>query len=116
MQRRPTRTNLNPHERYQEAQANQPCPNQNVANDSSGNVTSPVHKPLPLPTFRFMDLGEIKFLLLENKDDLYIIVYSKQSHPFLVTATYWPMLDDQEEPFFQFSTLTATSRFSYRSL
>ena len=61
---------------------------------------------LPAAIFRFLDLGEINIALQENEVGLYIIMCSRQSLPFVVSATYWARLGEIE-PLYRLKTTTA---------
>ena len=59
---------------------------------SSSSVDSP--DPLPAAIFRFLDLGEINIALREDEPNLYIIMFSNQSLPFVVSSTHWARLGE----------------------
>ena len=71
---------------------------------SSSSVDS--SDQLPAAIFWFLDLGEINIALQENEVSLYIIMCSRQSLPFVVSATYWARLGEIE-PLYQLKTTTA---------
>ena len=53
---------------------------------SSSSAASP--NPLPAAIFHFLDRGEINIAMQENEPNLYIIMYSNHSLPFLVSGTH----------------------------
>ena len=73
--------------------------------EGSNNAMSP--ETLPKAIFRFLDLSEINLALREEEVKLYIIMFSNQSPPFIVSVTYWPRLGELE-PMYRIKTMTAT--------
>ena len=71
---------------------------------SSSNMDS--SDQLPAAIFQFLDLGEINIALQENEVGLYIIMCSRQSLPFVVSAIYWARLGEIE-PLYRLKTTTA---------
>ena len=71
---------------------------------SSSSVDS--SDPLLAAIFRFLELGEVNIALQENEVGLYIIMCSRRSLPFVVSATYWARLGELE-PLYRLKTTTA---------
>ena len=61
---------------------------------SSSSADSP--DILPAAIFRFLDRGEINIALREDEPNLYIVMFSSRSLPFVVSATHWTRLGDVE--------------------
>ena len=57
--------------------------------------------------FRFLDRGEINIAMWEEKPNLYIVMFSNRSLPFVVSSTHWAMLDDVEA---LYHIMTTTAR------
>nr|POF08058.1 hypothetical protein CFP56_17782 [Quercus suber] len=61
---------------------------------SSSSVDSP--DPLPAAIFHFLDRGEINIAMREEEPNLYIVMFSNRSPPFVVSGTHWARLGDVE--------------------
>ena len=70
---------------------------------SSSSVDS--SKQLPEAIFRFLDLSEINIALREEEPNLYIIMFSNLSLPFVVSVTHWERLGELE-PMYRIKTTT----------
>ena len=70
-------------------------------------ISSSVDFPNPLPAviFRFLDLSKINLALREDKPNLYIIMFSNQSLPFVVSGTHRVKLDEVA-PMYRIKTTT----------
>ena len=75
---------------------------------SSSSVDS--SNQLPAAIFWFLGLGEINIALQENEVGLYIIMCSRQSLPFVVSATYWARLGEIK-PLYRLKTTTAQHQY-----
>ena len=81
-----------------------PSVRQQDVQTSSSSVDS--SDQLPAAIFRFLDLGEKNITLQENEVGLYIIMCSRQSLLFVMSATYWARLGEIE-PLYRLKTTTA---------
>ena len=52
--------------------------------------------PLPAAIFRFLDRSEINIAMREDKPNLYIVMFTNRSLPFVVSGTHWARLGDVE--------------------
>ena len=62
--------------------------------------------PLPLAIFRFLDRSEINIIMREDEPNLYIIMFSNRSLPFVVSGTHWARLGNIEA-LYRLKTTTA---------
>ena len=51
---------------------------------------------LPAAIFRFLDRGKINIAMREDEPNLYIVMFSNYSLPFVVFGTHWAKLDEVE--------------------
>ena len=52
--------------------------------------------PLPATIFRFLDQGKINIVMREDEPNLYIIMYSNRSLPFVMSSTHWAKFREVE--------------------
>nr|POE99947.1 hypothetical protein CFP56_68856 [Quercus suber] len=63
-------------------------------------------KQLPEAIFRFLDLNEINLALQDDESNLYVIMFSNPSLPFVVSVTHWARLGESD-PIYHLKTTTA---------
>ena len=68
---------------------------------------------LPVAIFRFLDRGEINIAMQEDEPNLYIVMFSNRSLPFVVSGTHWARLGDVEA---LYRIMTTTARHQGFSL
>ena len=51
---------------------------------------------LPAAILHFLDRGEINIYMWEDEPNLYIVMFSNCSLPFVVSGTHWARLSDVE--------------------
>ena len=78
---------------------------------SSSSADSP--DILPAAIFRFLDRGEINIALREDEPNLYIVMFTSRSLPFVVSAMHWARLGDVEA---LYRIMTTTARHQGLSL
>nr|POE89596.1 hypothetical protein CFP56_02315 [Quercus suber] len=61
---------------------------------------------LPEAIFRFLDLSEINLALQDDESNLYVIMFSNPSLPFVVSVTHWAKLGESD-PIYRLKTTTA---------
>ena len=62
--------------------------------------------PLPAAIFCFLDRSEVNIAMREDKPNLYIVVFSSHSLPFVVSGTHWAWLGNVEA-LYRIKTTTA---------
>ena len=62
---------------------------------------------LPTAIFRFLDRGEINIAMREDESNLYIVMFSNRSLPFVLSGTHWAKLGDVEA---LYRIMTTTAR------
>ena len=72
---------------------------------SSSNADTP--DILPAAIFRFLDRGEINIAMREDEPNLYIVMFSNRSLPFVVSGTHWARIGDVEA---LYRIMTTTAR------
>ena len=70
---------------------------------------------LPEAIFRFLDLSEINMAIQEDEPNLYIIMFSSQSLPFVVSISHWARLGEID-PLYRLKTNTARHQCLNRSV
>ena len=73
---------------------------------SSSSADSP--DILPAAIFHFLDHGEINIAMREDEPNLYIVMFSNCSLPFIVSGTHWARLGDVEA---LYRIMTTTARY-----
>ena len=62
--------------------------------------------PLPAAIFRFLDQSKVNIAMREDEPNLYIVMFSSHSLPFVVSSTHWSRLGDGEA-LYRIKTTTA---------
>ena len=78
----------------QTRQSRAPPVRQRSTPTSSSNADS--SNLLPATIFRFLDQGEINIAMWEDEPNLYIVMFSNRSLPFVISGTHWASLGEVE--------------------